>query len=560
MIGAGERVVLAGLALAIVLLAAVPFARLVQAGLGPDGRPDLAPFRRILTAPATWRATAHTLETGVGGAALAALLGTAVAVLVALTDIRTKGVLVFAFMLPLMIAPQVTALAWSQALGPQSALLRVLGLAPRPGSPHPLYSAGGIVLLLGLQQAPLVFLAVRAALRGIPRELIEAARAAGARPPRVLATVVLPLASPALLAGASLAFVGAIGNFGIPALLGIPGRYAVLTTLIYQRLAGLGPAVLAEVAALSLLLAGMALAGVALQSWSAGRRDVRVVPQPAPPLWRLGRKRWRLELAAWLLVGVLALLPLVALLAASLVPAPGVTLTRANATLDAYAFVLREHPPTRRAFRNSAALAGSAAVLLAGLALPLGYFLVWRRTPGLRALAALAELPYALPGIVLAIAMILLLLRPLPLVHWHLYNTPWIILLAYLARFLALALRPVVSGYQQLDPALEEAARMAGAGFGYRLRTVVMPLLAPVAVAGALLVFLTAFSELTVSALLWSAGTETLGVVVFSLEQGGDSVAAAAVAVLSVAATIAVMLAGSALARHVPAGGLPWHA
>jgi iron(III) transport system permease protein len=557
----GERLLLWLLAAAVILLAAVPFARLTLEAVAAGGRPDLGPLRRILAAPATWRAAGHTLETGLGGAALATLLGATFALLVTLTDLRGKAPLVFAFMLPLTIAPQIIALAWSQTLGPNSVLLRALGLAPPPGSPNPLHSREGIILLLGLQQAPLVFLAVRAGLRALPSELVEAARAAGGRPWRVLRTIVLPLVAPALLAGVALAFVAGIGNFGIPALLGIPGRYPVLTTLIYQRLAGLGPAVLTEVAALSLLLGLMALGGVALQGWAAGRRDVRVVPPGIPPaIWTLGRWRGLVGGGCWVALGALVGLPLLALLGASLVPAQGVPLRPESATLAAYAFVLLEHGPTRRALVNSAALAAGAATVLTAVTVPLGYLLVWRRTPVLRALAALAEVPYALPGVVLAIAMILLFLRPLPLVGWSLYNTPWIILLAYLARFLALSLRPVVSGYQQLDRSLEEAARMAGASFGYRLRTVALPLVAPVAGAGALLVFLTAFSELTVSALLWSAGAETLGVVIFGLDQAGDAVSAAAVSVLAVLATIAAMLGVALVGRRLPAGALPWHA
>jgi iron(III) transport system permease protein len=131
---------------------------------------------------------------------------------------------------------------------------------------------------------------------------------------------------------------------------------------------------------------------------------------------------------------------------------------------------------------------------------------------------------------------------------------------AYLARFLTLSLRPVMSAYLQIDRALEEAARVSGAAFGFRLRTVVVPLLAPAATAGAMLVFLVAFSELTVSALLWSSGSETLGVVVWSLEQAGDSVSAAAVSVLAIAATLTVMLLASTLARRLPQGVLPWQA
>jgi iron(III) transport system permease protein len=99
---------------------------------------------------------------------------------------------------------------------------------------------------------------------------------------------------------------------------------------------------------------------------------------------------------------------------------------------------------------------------------------------------------------------------------------------------------------------------MSGAGFAFRQRTVMLPMAAPAAAAGALIVFLTAFNELTVSALLWSSGAETLGVAVFSLEQGGDSTYAAALATLSVIVTILLMIAASALGRRMPRGVVPW--
>ncbi len=167
-------------------------------------------------------------------------------------------------------------------------------------------------------------------------------------------------------------------------------------------------------------------------------------------------------------------------------------------------------------------------------------------------------MPYALPGVVLAIAALLLFLRPVPFVGLQLYNTPWIILYAYMARFLVLALRPAVSGYHQIDRALEEAAQVAGAGLFTRMRTIVFPLVAPAAIAGGLLIFMTALGELTVSALLWSSGSETIGVVMFSFEQGGDSGYAAAMSMITVALTFALMLLANLLAPYLPDGVLPW--
>lgn len=557
----GERVTLFVLVVFVGVVAVLPMLRLLFEAVAPGGQFGIDAILRAWVRPATQTALAHTLTVGVAGTLLSLALGLALALLVALTDIRGRAAIVFCFMLPLMIAPQVSALAWIQAFGPNSALLKALGLAPPPGAPNPLYGPGGIILLLGLQHAPLVFLAVRAGLRRLPRDLVEAAQAAGASPLRVVRDVVLPMILPAMVAGTGLAFVSAIGNFGIPALLGIPAGYTVLVTLIYQRLAGFGPLVLPEVAALALLLALIALVGLALQRWRAGRSDVRAVSlAAAAPGWRLGRWRGPVEMAVWSFLTVILALPLSALLATSLVPAYGVALSFARATSEHYAYVLFDYPAARRAFANSFALAGAAAGLLMLVSVPLAVLAEWRGRRLLRVLTAVAEFPYALPGVVLAIAMILVFIRPIPILGLGIYNTVWIILLAYLARFLTLALRPVAAGLAQLDRSLDEAAQGCGAGFLVRLRSIVFPLVLPSAAAGAILVFLTAFNELTVSALLWSSGSETLGVIVFSLEQAGETTAAAAVAMLTVLATLGLMLAGSLLGRRLPPGVLPWRA
>jgi iron(III) transport system permease protein len=116
----------------------------------------------------------------------------------------------------------------------------------------------------------------------------------------------------------------------------------------------------------------------------------------------------------------------------------------------------------------------------------------------------------------------------------------------------------VTNALHQIDPSLDEAARMSGARFARRMATVIMPLVAPSAIAGGMLVFLMAFNELTVSALLWSSGAETVGVVLFSLEQAGEAVSAAAVAVIAVVVTLAMMLLANAFASRVARGVLPW--
>ncbi|MHB0681068.1 ABC transporter permease subunit, partial [Roseomonas mucosa] len=142
--------------------------------------------------------------------------------------------------LPALVPPQVLALAFSQAAGPSSPLLLALGLAPPLGTPNPLYGPGGMIALLGLQGAPLVLLAMAAVLRRVPGENLAAARGLGAGPSEALRRVVWPLLLPGLLAGAGLAWIAALGNFGVAALLGIPARWITLPILIWQRLSGAG--------------------------------------------------------------------------------------------------------------------------------------------------------------------------------------------------------------------------------------------------------------------------------------------------------------------------------
>jgi iron(III) transport system permease protein len=387
----GDALVL-GLATAVVgTLCLLPLVRLVVEALAPGGSLDLATAATVLGRGSTWRATWRTLDAGLFSMLVSLGLGLAMALLVVATDIRLKAALVFAFMLPLMIPPQITALAWMQLTGASSPLLKALGIAPPPGTPNPLYTREGLILLLGLQHAPLVFITVAASLRRLSMELLEVALLAGATRLAAVRLVVLPLLAPALVAGAALAFVSAIGNFGIAAMIGIPARHTLLPVLIYERLASFGPSVLAEVAVLAVIVGTLALLGVLVQRWLRSRRDVALEGAGGRPLHLpLGQWRPLAEGFAWLVIALILVLPLTALLAAALTPAAGVRLTLETFTLGNFREVLLSQDVTRRAFANSTALAGSAALLLALLAIPLAYLIAWRPSRLTAALDTLA--------------------------------------------------------------------------------------------------------------------------------------------------------------------------
>ncbi|SDP82611.1 iron ABC transporter permease [Phyllobacterium sp. OV277] len=541
---------------AIFVLSFLPMLRLLVTAIAPGGEIDLAAFAARLSTVSVMRATLNTLDTAFFGALLALLIGAPFAIGIAMTDLPGRKSLGFLLLLPLMIAPQVMALSWLHLFGPSSTLLGAFGLAPPPGTSNPLLGRNGIILLYAIQHAPIVFITLRAGLTRVPRDLVEAARSSGSSPMRVLLTIVLPMVRPYLVAATALAFVSGVGNFGIPALLGMPVNYLTLTTMIYQRIASFGPSVLPQVAALSVLIAILALLGVVLQALALKKVSHRFTAG-TPARFTLGSYRWPFAALGWLAILFMLILPVLALVTTALIPSFGVPLNWSTLTFANFEEVLYRQASTSRAFWNSATLAGAAALILAIGSIPVAVGLERFSRLSQRILHGAIELPYALPGIVLAIACILLFLRPLPLIG-SLYGTAWIILIAYLMRFFALAMKPVTTAIGQLSRDLNEAAAVSGAGPLRRLMTITGPLTAPAAVAGALLVFMSAFNELTVSALLWSSGHETLGVVLFSLEEAGLGTHAAAIAVTTIIIVVGLLAVLDRLGKKLPLGVLPW--
>lgn len=551
---------LPALVLAIaLLLGGLPFFRLAAAAFAPGWQFTPGAAFAEMASRAAVTAAWHTLETACLSALGALLVGGVVALALGVTDVRGKRPLAFAFVFSMMIAPQVAALAFLSLLAPNSPILSLLGLAPAPGTPNPLLGRGGIILVMALHHAPLVAITIWTGLRSIPQSLIEAAQMEGASHATITARIVVPVLRPQIVAAGLVAFVAGVGNFGIPALLGMPVNYLTLPTLIYRRLSSFGPSSLGETAALAVLVGAVAALGIVAGALVARRQRGKVeIERPLESFWQLGAARPFVAAGLWLLLALKLGLPLLALLSEALTPALGVALSWQTLTFDKFAEVLFRQAATMRAFRNSLLFAGTAAVILAFLAIAFAYALERRLGRLRRPVELLIELPYALPGVVLAIACILIFLKPLPLIGISIYGTPFIILFAYLARFLPLALKAPVAAMAQIEAHHEEAARLDGANLWQMLRFVVAPILAPAAAVSALMVFLVAFNELTVSALLWSSGTETLGVVLFSLKEAGLAGEAAAVAVSASAVILAAMLVLDLLGRHLPQNILPW--
>jgi iron(III) transport system permease protein len=493
-------------------------------------------------------ALGNTLGISAGAAALALVLGTPLSLLLFRTDLPLRGAFTVLFTLPSAIPAFIWGMGWLSLASPRAGYLnRLLGEGALD-----IHGPVGIAFVEGLSGLPLVLLAGAAALRRVDPALEEAARVCGASPVRALLATTLPLALPSLLSGTVMVFLMAASSFGVPYLLGVsatpPTR--VLTTRIYELVLLGGDAGLARASVLAtalLLLTPLALLG----TWALGRSGrVRlsagkgVASRPFP----LGRIRTPAALGVGLACVLLVLLPLGAILLTSMQRSFGAELAWRELTLAHWSGVLLE-PRTLRATGRSLLLAAGAGglVCLLGLAAAVLQRSFRRLGAGVEALAAW---PYAVPGTVVALALLLAFSRDLRFILLDrvafvlaLAHTPWLLLIAYVAKYLALGARNSAEALAQVDPSLAEAARVSGAGPVRAFVDAPLPLLRPALTVAFVLAFLACATEITMSVLLVPAGSEVLGTLLFELQSYADPAAAAVLA----CAFVALVVVGQAV-------------
>jgi iron(III) transport system permease protein len=213
--------------------------------------------------------------------------------------------------------------------------------------------------------------------------------------------------------------------------------------------------------------------------------------------------------------------------------------TPSNFTLAHFQTALFMDQIAVRGILNSLRLATGAAFLAVIIGAAVAYLDLRSTLRFRRVLDYLAILPLGLPGTVMAVAVLLAFIRvPLPI-----YGTIWILLIAYVARFVPFATRSANATFRQIDPSLEEAGRIVGATWFQSIRRILVPLARPGLLVAFLLVFIPAFGELSATILLYTGGTETISIAIYRLNDLGQLEVVSALAVF----TIAVVLALSGL-------------
>jgi iron(III) transport system permease protein len=544
--------VMALLAAALCLLVILPIGWLVVFAFTDRARnPTLANFHTLFTDPAFVEPLLATLTISTSVSIICCLVAAPMGWIVARTDMPLRGAVRILVMASFVTPPFLGAIAWELLAAPNSGLLNQLYRAVSGAGPDvvllDIYTMTGLIFVISCYTFPYIFVLVANALDRIPGDLEDASSMLGGSAWRTARSITIPLALPALLAGALVAFLQAMTLFGSPAILALPAGFHTMTTKIWSLFQFPPKPELGAAAALPLLILTVVL--LRAQAVVLGRRGYTVVGGKggAPRPVRLGLLRWPAFLVCLAVLCLPVFLPYGALVNAALSRVASQPLTPSTFTLHNIYFVFFELSATKLAMKNTFLLGLMAATCGTVLALVIAYLTSRAAVRGHRVLGFLATAPIAIPGIVLGVGLFLAYTRG-PVV---LYGTLWILLLAYVTIELPAAYQQLQSAFRSLSPELEEASRILGASRLRTLRDVTAPLLGPSLVATWCFIFVAVVRELSAAVILFTSETKVLSVLIFDLKESGDLAAIAVLGLTMLILTSLVIIA----ANRVPGFG-----
>src|SRR6478609_3579118 len=546
------KLVLYGFALALCLLIVLPMSWLVYyAFTDRAGHLTLENFLRLVTDPTFIDPLVTTVILATSSALICCVVAAPMGWLVARTDMPLRRTIRLLVTASFVTPPFLGAIAWELLAAPNSGLLNQLyrELTGTGQDFHLLniYSFTGLVFVISCYTFPYVFVLVANSLDRTPGDLEDASAILGGKAWDTARRITIPLALPAMLAGALVAFLQAMTLFGSPAILAMPAGFHTMTTKIWSLFQFPPQPELAAAASLPLLVLTIIL--LRAEHVILGRRGYSVVgaKNSEPRIVRLGRWRWVMLTAAMLVLTCPVFLPYFALLNASFSKVASHLVSLNNFTLHNLHFVFFELSATRLALWNTFILGTLAATGGTVLALVIAYVHTRQAVRGYRLLGFLATAPVAIPGIVLGVGLFFTYTRP-PFV---LYGTLWILLIAFVTLSMPAAYQQLQSAFKAVHPELEDASRILGATRLRALWQITAPLLRTSVIATWCFIFVGVIRELSAAIMLFTSETKVLSVLIYDLNESGDLAAIAVLGLLMLVITFVVV----ALANSLKFGG-----
>jgi iron(III) transport system permease protein len=503
----------------------------------------------VLREPDTYQALLNSVIIASGTTVGSTAVGTFFAWLVTRTDLPYKPFMKSMFLVPFMLPSFIGALAWKMLLSPRAGFINRFFMANfgLDGPLFNIYSYAGIIMVEIMYLFPFVFIQVCGALERMDPTLEESARISGAGLFTITRKITIPLVMPSILSGALLIMLYSMAHFGTVAVLGIENGIFNIPTLIYQRIhqsAGSFASIrTGTVLATVLVVTAAFIIWLQGKILSKGRYQIIAGKSFRPMELKLRALRTPLLILCIAYIAFTIVLPTVVIFLVGGLKTYGLPFTWENLSLDNYKFILFDYKVTKDAIWNSLTLGLSAAFITMFAGVMISYVIVKMKVRGKGILEFLGMLPFSVPGSVIALGVILAWSGKFNI---NLYNTVWIILVAYIARYMAFSLKANSAALEQVHDSLMEAARACGASMWQTLRDIVLPLVRPGMLAAFFLIFLPSLRELTVSIMLYAPTTRTIGVAIYTLNEDGETVVSAALAGIA----LLLIITGQTLINH----------
>ena len=491
----------------------LPLFHIVIRALFPEGTFSLSTLRRLGSYSLNLEAVKNTVIVSLATMVAGTVIAFPLAFLIGRTDLYGRKFFRSLFVITYMVPPYVGAMAWLRLMNPNVGeinlwLRRIFSLGGGPG-PLNVYSLPGMIWVMTSFYFPYAFITLSRAMEKMDPTLEDASRISGASPLETVFRIDLPLMLPSLLAGALLVFVSAASCYGIPSIIGKPGNVSTVTTRIVEYTA-LGQQGLRDATALSVFLMATALLLLLLSDVVLAKRQYITVSGKSvtPTLVRLRSFRVPFTILVSLFAVVVIALPFATILLTSFKTDVGKSVLAAgNFTTANWSSVFARNE-TLHCLKNSLTYALIAASVGILISVVMNYLQQRTRLCGRSVPAFLISLGSGTPSVVIALGLIMTMRGNYGV---NIYGTAHIMIIAYLVKYLMMGMRTVSSGMSQVHASLEESSQIAGAGWTRTMRQITGPLIFPSIAAGWFLIFIPSFYELSMTTLLYSGSTKTIG-------------------------------------------------
>jgi iron(III) transport system permease protein len=551
----GQTLGVGFLTLLLIWLIMVPLVVVIW-GAFRDGQPGQAGAYTLMKFVEAYQGTlvqtvGNTMIFALGSAVVCLALGAFLAWITERTDAPLRPLIYAVSLFPLIAPGILMASAWVLVLHPKIGIINVWArsLLGIEGTLFDGYSMAGMIWAQAVDQISLPFLLMAAAFRSMDPSLEEASAVSGARFATTMRTVTLPLLLPAVLAVFLLVFVRAIESFDVPAVLGVPAGIPVFATQVFLAVWDLPQDYnVASAFGVGYLIISLFLLYLYHRATRRSERYVTVTGKAfRPRRLKLGGWRWPVSIFSLMLLTFVVGLPVFIFLWTSFVKfyqIPSLS-QLSHFSLDNYRAIL-ELPNTLRSIYNTLLVGVLSSLIIVLMAAIISWVVIRTRITGRKFLDFLSFSPIAIPGTVHGLALLwLYLVVPIPI-----YATLWILIVAFVGKYITVAVRSTHASLHQISVELEEASTVSGASWGRTFRSVVMPLMAPGLVVAFIYSLSLTFKVLSMPILLGSVDTKLMSVMIYTLYEDGQYPMLSAMGVILLLLVLSLAMAGAYIGRR----------